>query len=112
IAVIGKQIQRIQEFKSHPLGGFFYFRRKTMTKEEAMAAIVACAEKLGHAPSLAELREHTGLTKEWLAPRFGSYKQALEACGLERKGIGKAEMGALFRDWAGIVRRLKKIPTR
>lgn len=83
-----------------------------MSKEEAMAAIVKCAKKLGRAPNLVELRKHTGLSKESLARRFGSYREALEACGLERKGLGKVGMGRLFQDWAEIVRRLKKIPTR
>jgi len=112
IAVIGRANPKFEDSNSHHDGGFFYFWRKPVSKEEAMAAIVACAKKLGRAPKLAELRKHTGLTKEWLAARFGSYRQALEACGLERKGIGKVEMGALFEDWAGIVRRLKQIPTR
>jgi hypothetical protein len=43
---------------------------------------------------------------------FGSYRQALAECHLARSGAGyKVAMEELFRDWAGIVRQLKKLPS-
>ena len=89
----------------------FFIWRKTVTKEEAMAAIVACAKELGHVPNRSELQHHSGLSRRWIARHFGGYQQALAACGLEKRGVGRVEMGPLFEDWAGIARRLGKIPT-
>ncbi len=84
-----------------------------MTKEEIIAAIRECAEKLGHAPSLPELRAN--IVYQPIArceSHFGSYSRALEACGLERQGAGfQLAMKPLFMEWAGLVRRLGKVPT-
>ena len=81
-----------------------------MTKEEVIAAIRACAEKLGHLPTRAELKRDTGLTLRQIGLAFGSYTRALAECGLERKGVGKLEIERLFQDWSRVVRKLKKIP--
>lgn len=41
-----------------------------------------------------------------------TYARALAECGLERKGPGyEADGRALFEDWAGLARKLGKIPT-
>jgi hypothetical protein len=83
-----------------------------MTKEEVIAAVQECATKLGHAPSMAEFRKATTLGKGQVRKHFGTFGQLLEASGLEARGSGHmVEMKALFADWAGIVRRLKKCPT-
>jgi hypothetical protein len=86
--------------------------RKNMTKQEVIAGILQCKEKLGHVPSRVELMKYGGITRHQIKTKFGTYKRTLEACGLEKVGCGrKAEMKDLFRDWAGVARRLKKIPT-
>jgi hypothetical protein len=83
-----------------------------MTKEEIIAAIRECAEKLGHAPSLPELRANISISHRTMRKSFGSYSRALEACGLERQGAGfQLAMKPLFMEWAGLVRRLGKVPT-
>lgn len=84
----------------------------TMTKDELAAAIQASAAKLGHAPSRAELAKQAGVTPRNIRKHFGTYQDALEACGLERNGAGKkVRMQPLFQDWTEIVRRLKKVPS-
>ena len=84
----------------------------TMTKDELAAVIVASAAKLGHVPSRAELAKQAGVTPRNIRKHFGTYQRALEACGLERNGSGKkVGMLALFQDWTGIARRLKKVPS-
>ncbi len=84
----------------------------SMTKDELKAAIVASMAKLGHVPSRADLNKQAGVTPRNIRKHFGSYQRALEACGLERNGAGKkVPMQALFQDWTGIARKLKKVPT-
>lgn len=86
----------------------------TMTKQQIMAAIVECEEKLKRTPSFIELTKMTGVTRKQIRWHFGDYRKALKACGLEgsRGGGGsKIEMERLFRDWAKVVRELKKVPT-
>jgi Homing endonuclease associated repeat len=84
---------------------------KTMTKQEVIASILECTEKLGHVPSRVELIKHSGVGRQQIVNHFGSYERALRACNLEQKPRKKAEMDVLFRDWAGVVRALGKVPT-
>jgi Homing endonuclease associated repeat len=83
-----------------------------VTREEIIAVIKECAERLGHVPSFPELQVHMKVSKRALRMSFGTYTEALRACGLERRGAGY-EVGqkALFLDWAGLVRKLGKVPT-
>ncbi len=57
-----------------------------MTKEEILVAIRECAEKIGHAPSLAELRLHTGVEERHVRKYFLRYQRALAECGMMRGG--------------------------
>lgn len=83
-----------------------------MTKEEVMTAMKECAEKLGHAPSLVELLSMTHVTKRSIRKHFCTYVLALQTCGLEKTGCGYyVSMETIFKEWAGAVRRLGKIPT-
>lgn len=42
---------------------------------------------------------------------FGNYRKALEACGLEGRGPGfQIAEQRLFLDWAGVVRKLGRLP--
>ena len=82
-----------------------------MTKEEIIAAIKECEATLGHVPSCSELKQFK-VGKRGILTNFGSYRVALQACGMERSGHGhKVSMRALFLDWAGLVRKMGKIPT-
>ena len=83
-----------------------------MTKQELIAAILKCAEQLGHTPTRVELAKYGGITRQQIEKHFGTCKRALEACNLESFGCGRrVEMDRLFRDWAGVVRALGRIPT-
>ncbi len=83
-----------------------------MTREEVVAAILECTEKLGYVPSRNELRKHGKISREQLERHFGSFTKALLACNLKRKAVsGKVKMEDLFADWASIVRLLGKLPT-
>ena len=83
-----------------------------MSRDEIIATIQKCTQELGHVPSRAELLENTELSIFKLQKNFGSYVNALEACGLERHGCGyKIDMCELFLDWAQVTRKLGKIPS-
>lgn len=83
-----------------------------MTKEEVIAAIQTCAEKLKRAPTLPELMKHKGISVKEVRKHFGNYRRAIGECRLEKTGRGwKVELSGLFQDWAGVARKLKKLPT-
>jgi hypothetical protein len=83
-----------------------------MTKQQITAAIQECAAKLGRVPTHSELAKLAGVSRRVVRGLFGTYTRALRECNLERKGGGrKVEMEDLFRDWAGVVRKLNKLPT-
>jgi hypothetical protein len=83
-----------------------------VTKQQITAAIQECAAKLGRVPTYNELAKLAGISRRVVRRLFGTYTRALRECNLERKGGGrKVEMEDLFRDWAGVVRKLNKVPT-
>jgi len=85
---------------------------KEMGRQQIMAAIVECTEKLGEVPSQPQLTKMTNFTKLQIRKHFGSYAHALRACNLEKSGGGwKISMEALFQDWAMVVRALGKLPS-
>lgn len=85
---------------------------KEMGRQQIMAAIVECTEKLGEVPSQPQLTKMTNFTKLQIRKHFGSYAHALRACKLEKFGCGwKITMEALFQDWAMVVRALGKLPS-
>ena len=82
------------------------------SKEEIIAAVQACAARLGHVPSQAELKQEIGLHEKVFMRRFGNYTKTLEACGLEGRGSGfMLSLNELFHEWARIVRLLGEIPS-
>jgi hypothetical protein len=87
--------------------------RKSMSKEEIVAAIQECAAKAGRAPSQPELSSaYTAIKMGTIRKFFGTYTKALEESGFAGAGCGyEVTMENLFVDWAGIVRRTAKIPT-
>jgi len=93
-----------------PTGGFSYWR-KTLTKEEVIAAIKECANRLGNVPSLAKVTKMTDIDRHDIEKLFGKYSYALEACGMERRGSGyRVSMRKLFLEWAELVRKLGRVP--
>jgi hypothetical protein len=83
-----------------------------MTRQKVTAAILTCVKKVGGVPTIAELEKNTGVDRVEIRKHFGNYKAALEACNLEVPERGrKLEISRLFRDWAEVVRKLKKLPT-
>ena len=82
------------------------------TRDTMMAVIRALAEKLGRAPTMPELTREHGIKHHHMQRRFGNYRNALTACGLEWRGGGRRlEVEDLFTDWARIVREIGKVPT-
>ena len=83
-----------------------------MTKEEIIEALMDCANKLGYTPSHMELFKHAGVNRKAVRRAFGNYRALLKQCGMEGTGSGyRASLEELFRDWAGVARKLKKLPT-
>jgi hypothetical protein len=82
-----------------------------MTRQEIIAAILAVKEKLGHVPSRTELIKHASVKRDQITRHFGTYTHALRECNLERPGNLEVKLEELFRDWAGVVRTLNKLPT-
>jgi hypothetical protein len=86
--------------------------RKAVTKEEIIAAVQKCAVKLERTPRLEDLRTAANINSYKVRMRFGNYMRLLAEAGLDATGMGHpVEQRALFLDWAGIVRKMKKIPT-
>jgi HNH endonuclease len=82
-----------------------------MSKDEVIAAIQECAEKLGRCPTLVELNKMRRVSTRIIASRFGSYANAVTAAGLEAKGPGfQVSIDKLFLDWAGVARKLGRLP--
>ncbi|HEY2912622.1 MAG TPA: hypothetical protein VGK21_04635 [Candidatus Angelobacter sp.] len=83
-----------------------------MSKEEVIAAILKCATNLGRVPTREELKTYGEVSRRDLRRNFGTLKQALRECKLERSsGNKKVDMENLFHDWARVARSLKKLPT-
>ena len=82
-----------------------------MTKEEIIAAIRNCADELGRVPTVAELKEMRRITLRTVRRFFGRYADALREAGFDPHGSGyKLDPDTLFQDWAGVARRVGKLP--
>ena len=82
-----------------------------MSKAEIMAAIRKCTKELGHCPSLGELTARARVSRRDVQKLFGNYGMAVRACGMEPKKGSPTKVEDLFVDWAGVVRKLGKLPT-
>ncbi|HEY2168620.1 MAG TPA: hypothetical protein VGJ30_03275 [Candidatus Angelobacter sp.] len=83
-----------------------------MTKEQIIDAVRNCTEKLGHVPSRNELTRDAQVSPKKIRWHFETYTRLLRECNLEKRGGGtKLDMDSLVRDWAGMVRDLKKLPS-
>lgn len=87
---------------------------KSMSKrDEIVAAIRKCAEKLGRAPSQAEFRRASKISWHQVYKHFRGMRAAVRAAGLEPgpRG-GPLNENALVLDWARVVRELGRLPHR
>ncbi len=86
--------------------------RRNVTRKELTAAILECTKKLARVPTIPELTKSKGIDRVEIRKHFGNYKAALDECNLAVPERGRRlDMGRLFRDWAEVVRKLKKLPT-
>jgi hypothetical protein len=82
-------------------------------REEIIAAIKKCAERLGRAPSQAEFWRASKISWYQVYKHFRGMRQAVRAAGLEPGPRGSAlDVNALTLDWAGVVRKLGRLPSR
>jgi len=96
--------------ESHPFGWLFYCE-VNVSREEIIAAINKCAQEVGRCPTLSEQLELSRVNRRDLNKVFGNYTAAVRICGMEPRGRRPTALANLFQDWAGIVRKLKKVPT-
>lgn len=84
-----------------------------MNREEIMTAVKECTAQLGHVPTIVELLQNVpNLNRHRIMKSFGTYAAILRACGLKRHGPGyQTNLRGLFLEWAGLVRKLGKVPT-
>jgi hypothetical protein len=82
-------------------------------RDEIIAAIKKCAERLGRAPSQAEFRRASKISWYQVYKHFRGMRQAVRAAGLEPGPRGGAlDVNALTLDWARVVRKLGRVPSR
>ena len=83
-----------------------------LSKQEMIAALLECREKLGRVPGAEEFLATAGVRLHVMKRLFGKYGELLRAARLEREGTGyRVHLEALFIDWAEIVRKLGRLPT-
>jgi hypothetical protein len=86
---------------------------QAVTKEQVIAAIRACARKLGRIPTKKQFRQMAGISEKRVCNRFGSFGQAVREAGLEPAGPGyHLRQDALLKDWGAVTRKLGKLPTK
>lgn len=86
--------------------------RKTVSREEIIAAVKECTAKLGRVPRQEEFRVIMSVKRHVVRKHFSNYTQLLAECGLERQGYGVAlTLESMFLDWASLVRSMGKVPT-
>lgn len=83
------------------------------TKEDVIACIRECAQKLGHSPSYPEVkRMYEQVSLVSIRKHFATFTRALRESGIEPRGGGHTiSTEHLFRDWAGIARSLGRLPS-
>lgn len=86
-------------------------RGQSMSKEKIIKAIRKCARELGRSPSLSEFSKRVQVTQRTIRKMFGNFGMAVRAAGMEPPRGAPTPMEALFRDWAGVARKLGKLPT-
>jgi hypothetical protein len=90
-----------------------FSKDRRMTKEQVIAAIQEVARQVGHVPTAREFRPLGRVSLWQVTGRFGTYRNALRAAGLEpsQRGV-KVEAAALLEDWGKVVRKLGLVPSQ
>jgi hypothetical protein len=87
-------------------------KKSTATKEQIIEALKLCARKLKRVPTVREVRRMSGIHGFEIRKAFGTVGAAVKAAGLEPRGLGYvASTERLLLDWAGLARKLEKLPT-
>ncbi|HXA86434.1 MAG TPA: hypothetical protein VNZ47_15235 [Candidatus Dormibacteraeota bacterium] len=86
---------------------------RSQSKEEVIAAIQEVARQVGHVPTAREFRPLGRVSLWQVTGRFGTYRNALRAAGLEpsQRGV-RVEAAALLEDWGKAVRKLGLVPSQ
>lgn len=83
-----------------------------LTKEDVITAIKELAARAGRTPTYPEMRRAIKISERQIEHLFGCYTKALKECGLEPlRRNAPVTMKVLFRQWAGVVRKLGRLPT-
>ena len=87
-------------------------RSTSVTKEEIIATLHACAKKLRRVPTQHELSTMSRITFTHIHRHFGTFTQAVRATGMEagHRAVA-ASMSDLFKDWAAVARAAKRVPS-
>jgi hypothetical protein len=88
-------------------------KSRSQSKEAVIAAIQDVAGQLGHVPTAREFRPLGRVSLWQVTGRFGTYRNALQAAGLQpsQRGV-KVEAAALLEDWGKVVRKLGLVPSQ
>lgn len=82
-------------------------------KQKILDAIRQAARTLGRPPSRAEFKAKSGLTEYQVLLHFPSWREAVQAAGLEPHSTNiKLDDSELLQDWGEFVRKNRQIPTR
>jgi HNH endonuclease len=83
------------------------------TLDEIVAAIKDVAAVLGHSPSRSEFISRSGITEYHILSHFESWNAAVRAAGQDPDETNlRADDQELLIDWAALVRKHRRIPTR
>jgi hypothetical protein len=86
---------------------------KGPTQADVLAAIKEVASSLGRPPSRAEFVSRSGITEYHVLKHFSAWNEAVRAAGLEPDETNvRVDDAALLADWATLVRKHRRIPTR
>jgi uncharacterized membrane protein YgcG len=82
------------------------------SKQDIIEVIRKLAKELGRSPSQADMRK-AGVPWHRIYSQFGGMRAAVRAAGLEPGPRGEAlHEGAMILDWAGVVRKMRRLPSR
>ncbi len=84
-----------------------------MSKDQIIQTIQELGQKLGRYPSMPELSQaNPAIKMGTIRKHFAGYGEALRAAGFEGTGVGyTVALDDLFRDWARLARKLRKVPS-
>jgi DNA-directed RNA polymerase specialized sigma subunit len=81
--------------------GFEPLSKKDVPEDELVAELARLRNELGHVPSSTEMHEHGQFTLYLYVDRYGSWKQAVEAAGMEYRGYPSGQDHHLWKGGYG-----------